>query len=233
MTDLVLEEIRTLLEASGRSATDAAMARWLGISKSQFSKFQGQPTAKQLARLFLKLEAETITRAHQSAIKPIVEFFEIQKDVSPRETKYEVFGTRCEDGSEHLYRGELREQLKAHSGIYVFYDSRGSALYVGQAKRQHLWQEMNAAFNRDRAIQLIRRVRHPSRNQHFATSEEKNRQIVSSQFQLHELAYYFSAYSVPAGLVDDFEAVLIRSFANDLLNVKMETFGKATRSAAK
>jgi hypothetical protein len=34
-------------------------------------------------------------------------------------------------------------------------------------------------------------------------------------------------------MVDDFEALLIRAFPNDLLNYKMEKFGKVARKAAK
>jgi len=35
---------------------------------------------------------------------------------------------------------------------------------------------------------------------------------------------YMSAYHVPDGLIGKFEALIVRSFANDLLNVKMENF---------
>lgn len=38
------------------------------------------------------------------------------------------------------------------------------------------------------------------------------------------LGRYFSAYNVDSGMIDALEALLVRGFANDLLNVKMETF---------
>jgi hypothetical protein len=39
------------------------------------------------------------------------------------------------------------------------------------------------------------------------------------------LATYFSAYQIVDGMVNKLEALLVRSFANNLLNKRMETFG--------
>ena len=36
------------------------------------------------------------------------------------------------------------------------------------------------------------------------------------------MASYFSAYKVDDGMIGDVEALLVRSFANDLLNIRME-----------
>ena len=41
---------------------------------------------------------------------------------------------------------------------------------------------------------------------------------------LADIAAYFSAYEVAPGMIDVIETLLIRAFANDLLNKKMETF---------
>ena len=38
------------------------------------------------------------------------------------------------------------------------------------------------------------------------------------------MACYFSAYEVELGMIAAVEALLIRAFANDLLNARMETF---------
>jgi hypothetical protein len=85
---------------------------------------------------------------------------------------------------------------------------------------------MNNALNRDRGdVQSVFRVTHPEAKGHFAESGEKIRQIRSQGVKLHDMAVYVSAYEVASGLIDTFESVLIRSFANDLLNVKMEKFG--------
>jgi hypothetical protein len=72
----------------------------------------------------------------------------------------------------------------------------------------------------------IKRVRHPKRNQAYKTTDEKSRQIVERAVPLHELASYFSAYRVVDGMINEVEAMLVRSFANDLLNTLMERFSK-------
>ena len=86
---------------------------------------------------------------------------------------------------------------------------------------------MTNAINRDRDVQKVKRVNHPVRRVRFRTSDEYNRQIVQKKMKLHELAYYMSAYEVPTHIISVFEAMLIRSFANDILNVRTETFGKS------
>jgi hypothetical protein len=111
--------------------------------------------------------------------------------------------------------------------VYLFFDSRGQAIYAGRARKQTLWKEVNLAFNRARGeVQKIKRVIHPKRSQEYKTSDEKARQIVGQAVSLHELAHYLSAYAVRDGLIDKVEAMLVRSFANDLLNIRMENFVK-------
>ena len=46
---------------------------------------------------------------------------------------------------------------------------------------------------------------------------------------LHDLATYFSAYEVADVMIDDLEALMVRSFANDLLNIRMERFRRDRR----
>jgi len=118
-------------------------------------------------------------------------------------------------------------ELASSKGIYIFFDSRGQAIYTGKAHRQTLWKEMNLAFNRDRGeVQKIKRVSHPEQKRIYRTSEEKDRQITDHVVPLHDLASYFSAYVVTDGLIGKLEAMLVRSFANDLLNIRMERFGQ-------
>lgn len=93
-----------------------------------------------------------------------------------------------------------------------------------------LWTELNLAFNRDRDdLQKIRRVTHPRRKLQYKTSDEKSRQIMEYSVPLHELALYFSAYEVIDGMIGVVEAMLVRSFANDLLNKRMERFNNRSR----
>jgi hypothetical protein len=79
-------------------------------------------------------------------------------------------------------------------------------------------------------VQKIKRVKHPLRNQAYTNSQEKARQITDHVVPLYELASYFSAYEVTDGMVDEVEAMLVRGFANDLLNARMERFGQQRRS---
>jgi hypothetical protein len=159
-----------------------------------------------------------------------VEFFRIAKCESRQGANYELFGMNDEDGGTHPYLAGLRKELENHKGVYIFFDSRGQAIYTGKARRQKLWKEMNLAFNRERGeVQKIKRVNHPTRKQTYRTSDEKARQITHYVVPLHELASYFSAYEIADGLINEVEAMLVRSFANDLLNKKMERFGQQKR----
>ena len=90
-------------------------------------------------------------------IVPIAEFFEIKYGDSTRGAGYEIINA---DSSK--YAEGVKQALQSSYGIYIFYDSRGRALYAGKAQEQSLWKEMNSAYNRDRGdLQQIRLVYHP------------------------------------------------------------------------
>lgn len=57
-------------------------------------------------------------------------------------------------------------------------------------------------------------------------SDEKARQIIDQQVPLWDLAAYFNAYEVADEMIEDVEALLLRSFANNLLNKRMEQFAR-------
>ena len=99
-------------------------------------------------------------------------------------------------------------------------------MYAGKAAEQNLWREMNSVFNRSRdEVQKLRLVSHPERNVAYRSVEELRRQIRLKPLKLHDLASYVSAYEIaPKDMIPMFEALIIRAFANDLLNVKMENF---------
>jgi len=207
------------LKRKFRVVTDGALAKHLGISipAVQVWKNRGNLTARQIASLVHK------SSYRSNFLRPIVEFFPIKKCESQQGAGYLVFRTKHHDDTDHPYRAGLKTELAACHGVYVFFDSRGQAIYAGKARRQRLWKEINLAFNRDRGdVQSIRRVSHPVNRVAFAT---RPRQIVNHVVALHELAFYFSAYQVPDPMIDNLEAMLVRSFSNNLLNVKMEQFG--------
>ncbi len=83
---------------------------------------------------------------------------------------------------------------------------------------------MKSAFNRDRGRNELFRAKHPVTNREFVSATDRPRKIEQVSVPLADLAAYFSAYEIAPGMIDSIEAVLIRAFANDLLNVRMETF---------
>jgi hypothetical protein len=84
---------------------------------------------------------------------------------------------------------------------------------------------MNLAFNRERGdVQSIKRVGHPSSRVAYKKTEDGKRKIEKLTVVLHEIASYVSAYEIPTDLISKLEALIVRAFANDLLNVRMEKF---------
>lgn len=222
------------LKKKFRATTDAALAEKLGITTQAIQNWKKRKylTPANIARLTHGACSAGAKNLQATAIRPLVEFFPISR-TSARSTSanFQVF-SHLESGSVHPYRKGLKDEMSEHHGVYVFFDSRGQAIYVGKARQQSLWKEMNLAFNRERGgVQKIRRVSHPNRKMEYRTSDEKSRQILEHIVPLHELAAYFSAYHVTATMIDDLEALLVRSFANDLLNIRMEQFSRQRRKA--
>jgi len=155
-------------------------------------------------------------------IEPVVEYLPIKPTLSKQGAKWEIFSQKSANGTDSHYLDAIKADLKASNGVYIFYDSMGRAIYAGRAARTSLWAEANLAFNRDRKEhQSIWGVNHPTKNVKRVIS---NRQIVRSEVFLHEIADYFSAYRVAAEHINTLEAFLIRAFANNLLNKKIEKF---------
>lgn len=156
-------------------------------------------------------------------VRPIMEFLPLFAEESARGASTVLFHPTKMDGeTHHVYLQGVMDALKACRGVYVFYDSRGSALYAGKAEEQSLWTEMNLAYNRDRGpSQELWRVAHPMKRPPVYVA--KVRPIRRTQVSLHELACYASAYEVRQDDISAIEALLLRAFANDLLNTRMET----------
>lgn len=210
--------------------TDRSLSVALGVTQQTFvnwKNLRGAMTARQVAEVLKKARDQAMAEAHSKAFRPIIEFFPVDRRRIKK--SYAVFDTAPGSGK---MRSGLCAELQAVNGLYVFYDSRGRALYVGQATKQSIWKEMHSAFNRARPAQKISAVKHPKNNVEYRPASEKLRQPVDTPRKLHELATYFSAYEVAAPLIDDFEALLIRAFPNDLLNFKMEKIGKRKKKPA-
>ena len=221
----IIDFVDYLKEKDGnRFRTDSDVASYLNITQTQLSQWRnkgGNLTNLQIDRLLEKSRKAAANKIRQSAIKPIVEFFPIDYTESRQGKNWELFST--DHGASQHVRG-LRQKLSTSKGVYLFYDTRGHALYAGRTTNQNLWAEMNNALNRPRETQKIKLVQHPARNQKFVSASDQPRSIKNTPVLLADVAGYFSAYEVELGMVAAVEALLIRAFANDLLNARMETF---------
>lgn len=222
------------LKKKYKVSTDRDLAEKLGLTSQAIQNWKKRKklSPANLARLTYGAYRAGARHLQSTAIRPLVEFFPILKSAARvQSVNYHVFNS-LEGGHVHPYRRGLKQELSEHHGVYVFFDSRGQAIYAGKARQQSLWKEINLAFNRARgSVQKIRRVNHPNRKIAYLTSHEKARQISEHIVPLHELAAYFSAYHVADTMIDDLEALLVRSFANDLLNVRMERFSRNRQKA--
>jgi len=231
-----IRAVRRKLAEAGPEPKDAAVAAYLGLTAPGLSTLKGNAdmTALQLANTLKRVEAAAQARLRETLVRTLVEFYPIEATPSRRATSAMEIFESAPDGVQQTYRMGLEAELRKANGVYIFYDSRGRALYAGKAKAQSLWQEMKSAFNRSRRdYQSLERVNHPKSNVAFRVAAEQDRKIVKLQVPLSELAYYFSAYEVDPGFIDQFEALLIHAFPNDLLNKTKETVHKRTKAGVK
>lgn len=227
------KDVVAALRKKLRTKTTKETAARVGLTSQGIRNWQNRRNdvkPSDVARLVAKAQEAERARVETTSIRPIVEFHPI--DRAKPDVWFDIFDVRDGGKSKHPYREGLRQELEEHRGVYIFYDSRGRALYAGKAARTTLWREMKSAFNRDRGVQMIKRVRHPERRQRYRNSDERARQIRAKQVGLHDLAHYFGAYAVQDGMINELESLLVRGFANDLLNVRMEKFSRH-RSARK
>ena len=219
------DDLINALHKELKTSTQSELAEELGISEGALSQWKSSSagagfTAHRVASALVKSRSVAIEKNLKGMIKPIVEFYPIDISDSARGSKKEVIRTR--DGSTP-YAKELKNALKKSCGIYIFYDAYGQALYLGKAEKQDIWTEMKEAYNyRTCAERTISLVDHPKDNLKFQPSHEQPLPIKKTLFKLYDLAYYFSAYDINKGAITELEAFLIRCFANNLMNDRME-----------
>jgi hypothetical protein len=224
---LLNEIARRIMKRKGtKSITDAALSKELGVTQSALNNYRRPKiTPRQAANLMERLAKVSEKRVTEQMIVPIVEFFYLDPIETKQGKSWKLFATDDGDGKAHPHLWGLRERLQQSHGIYVFHDSRGRAIYAGKAQSLSLWDEMNKAFNRNRGeVQSIKRVAHPTNRVTYRPPEKKKRRIARENVALHDIASYVSAYQVVDGLISKMEAFIVRSFANDLLNIRMENF---------
>jgi hypothetical protein len=122
---------------------------------------------------------------------------------------------------DHPYWKPIIDRLKSDRGVYLFFDSRGVAIYVGKAKKQSLWIRANQSFGAERAnARGMFLADHPQTR--VAYNPKRHRALKISEYEcpLNEVASYFSAYAVDEAAIDAVEALLIRTHCNTLLNLQ-------------
>ena len=213
-------ELIAALQKKLKVNTQRDLAKKLGLSENTLSNWKDSIlTPMQLADAIAKTKKIAVKTAEINTIWPVVEFYEITACQTTRGASWQIFDA---SGASNKYLQGLKNELDV-PGVYIFYDSRGQALYVGKTKKS-LWLEMNLAFNGEH-VQKIKLTKHPEHGEFEPAYEyDKLKQPVNTQVLLYQLAHYFSAYKISDGMIDDLEALLIRGFANHLLNIKMERF---------
>jgi hypothetical protein len=217
----LLNEFRHRIQKREKMAkvTDTVLAKELGLTQPALTNYKGRTvTPRQIAGLMEKFAKRAEKRLIDETLVPVVEFLPLT--AVKHGAKLQIFSTT--DG--HPYLRGLKDKLDGSHGIYLFHDSRGRAIYAGKAQKQTLWTEINLAFNRDRGeVQSLKRVRHPTNRIQYKRHDEMKRRIVKEVVSLHHIARYLSVYQVPDRFISKLEALIVRSFANDLLNVRMES----------
>ncbi|MFL1802966.1 hypothetical protein ACJW8F_16430 [Plesiomonas shigelloides] len=218
------KELIDELRVTHNSPNNKHLSALLGLSYSTVQKWSNEPrelTAKQVVSIIGKISQQSVFDARSYSIKPIVEYYPIEVTESQQGTHWELFDSAV---SGNKRQEDIKQYLRDCCGVYVFYDSRGEALYIGKAKEQSLWNEMKNAFNRDRQTQKIKLVSHPYTGTGFKPAFESPRKIEKTNLKLAHMASYFSAYEVEEDMINNVEALLVRVFANNILNVKIEKF---------
>lgn len=218
--------------------TDADLAKYLGASPVNIVQWRKTASAKILYNIFERFELATREKTKKELrselIHPIVEFFPIAKvPANEKEEKSLLFETK-RNGRDTPFLAGLKAKLReTSSGVYVFFNSSGLPLYVGQVGRpgkasQHtnnLWNEMTDAFNRQG---LNRNIYGDPVNldEEFRTVRERGRKVAPHKIKrrLCDVAFSFSAYEIAPGMAGTVEALLVRVAANMLFNNRMENF---------
>ena len=224
-------------KASRSLKTDTELANYLGASSVNIAQWRKGISATILVNILDKFEhatAERATERHQSdLIHPIVEFFSIAKTpASEKEEKWLLFEPKG-NGRVPFLDGLKNKLKETTSGVYVFFNSSGLPLYVGQVGRSgqkskqtnNLWNEMTDAFNRQN---LTRKIYGDPVNldEEFRTVRQRGKKVAPRKIprRLRDVACSFSAYSIVPGMAGTVEALLVRTAANMLFNDRMENF---------
>jgi|HubBroStandDraft_6_1064221.scaffolds.fasta_scaffold322424_2 hypothetical protein len=220
---VLISAIKNVLCEDGRAASDSELAKVLHYTPGRISQLAGKnPTSVALGNIVQRAVRSAASDATASLARDwartIVEFYPLRMSDSKQGARYEILDQRDQRQQPlcHLLK-------QAKSGLYSFYNSEGSIIYVGKTKN-NLWSEMNSTFNRDIEAHEIWFVEHPM-NRIFA---RRSRRIRRRKVHLYDTAKFFSAYEVHQQFVDRLETMFIRMLPNNLTNVRIE--GQTERS---
>src|SRR5689334_17813249 len=130
------KELIAELQRKLRVKTYRELAGKLGMSQValiNWRKMRKPITVRRVANAVFKARLAAIEESQLKTIRPIVEYFPLKPTESQQGVKFELFTTRGDANPLHI---ELRKVLASTHGIYVFYDSRGRALYAGKATKR-------------------------------------------------------------------------------------------------
>lgn len=110
------------------------LAKHLGVSYALINKWHTEPqelSVKQIVNLIDKAKKQSTWLAHNSSIRPIVEYYPIEAEESKHGTCWELFnaevsGNRRQEG--------LKEALTKAHGVYVFLRFSGRSLVCRKSK---------------------------------------------------------------------------------------------------
>ena len=203
MEKMQCENLSQLASKIGYSAT--------ALTNMQDENADAQRLADFISKVVQKTKKTAQANTCSQSIKPIVEFAPLER--LERKTTHDI---------------GMQEMLKSMNGVYIFYDSIGKALYAGKAKEQTLLEEIKSVKARDRnqnqPRQTMKTVSHSERNTLFTQAIDNTKRPKTKTVYLYDIAKYFSAYEVEKGMIDSVEALLVRAFCNNLLNIQMPTF---------
>ena len=214
-------ELISILKNKFKVQSDTDLSKISGISIGTINNWKNGSAnliPRQIGNLVEKAKKREAVNCIINSIKPIIEYYTIDHSESKQGKNWEIIK------SDNGIGKKIKEDLKLSHGIYIFYNSQCEAIYLGKAKNLNLWAEMNKTFNRKRKSQYVWAVYHPDKVQDFTPAHEKLRELKKTNVYLYDIASYFSAYEVDKNLIDNLESLLIRGFANDLNNVRMEKF---------
>ncbi len=216
---MLVSALKDVLCKDGRAASDSELAKALNYTAANVSVL----ASKDATPIVVGNIIRRAVRAAESGlardwIRTLVEFYPVRKTDSRQGARYEILDQN-DERQKPLYR-LLRE---TKTGLYSFYNSEGSIIYLGMTKN-NLWGEINNAFNRDMAAHKIWIVAHPQSR----AFTRRTRPIRRTNVHLYDTATFFSAYQVHKNFIDGVETLFIRMLPNNLTNVRIE--GQTERS---